>query len=248
MKKQGKVLALDFDGVICDSLDECLLTAYNAYQKERGVLSFLDSVNDIDMKLRNAFQRWRYLVRPAGEYGLLLDVLLHGEPTLLPQNFEERRQSEVARIAKFERLFFQTRRELRQRSLEKWSGLHRLYSEFREYWPSVKKGFEQHYIVTTKDMTSVLYFNDKWRLGFKREHIFTKDNSAAKANSVACIASENGIGCESVVFVDDHPDHLSDVAPTNAVCCWAAWGYTPREKIQSYPQFKQLNSLEDLLN
>ena len=30
-----KIIALDFDGVICDSISECLLTAYNAYYEQQ---------------------------------------------------------------------------------------------------------------------------------------------------------------------------------------------------------------------
>ena len=32
-----KIVALDFDGVICDSIDECLLVSYNAFQEKSEI-------------------------------------------------------------------------------------------------------------------------------------------------------------------------------------------------------------------
>ncbi len=59
----SKILCLDFDGVLCDSIDECLLTSYNAYFEK-----YFDKIEKINQKFKNYFYEYRYFVRPAGEY------------------------------------------------------------------------------------------------------------------------------------------------------------------------------------
>ena len=33
MKKHKKIIVFDFDGVVCDSTDECMVTSWNAWEE-----------------------------------------------------------------------------------------------------------------------------------------------------------------------------------------------------------------------
>ena len=33
MNRQKKIVVFDFDGVVCDSSDECMVTSWNAWEK-----------------------------------------------------------------------------------------------------------------------------------------------------------------------------------------------------------------------
>ena len=47
-KVPNKLLLLDFDGVIVNSIDECLLTSYNAFQEfENTGIALADKSSDI---------------------------------------------------------------------------------------------------------------------------------------------------------------------------------------------------------
>jgi len=242
MIEQRKVLVLDFDGVICDSLDECMLTAVNAHNKLAGRQRWVEHVEDVDSDLHNGFRKWRYLVRPAGEYGLLITLLTSDEPNIA-KRFEARRQEYHSQTLTFEKYFFECRHLLRQRSLERWSGLHRIYLEFSNAWPELRHDFQASYILTTKDRDSVLHFNEKWALGFQEDEIFSKENSASKPESIRVIAARHEPPDE-IHFVDDHPAHLQDVAATGAECYWAAWGYTPADAFE--PNFHRLDTLNQM--
>ncbi len=242
MTEQKKVLVLDFDGVICDSLDECLITAVNAHNKLAGRHQWVEHVEDVDSDLRNGFRKWRGLVRPAGEYGLLM-ILLTSDESNVAERFEAHRQKDSLLISTFEKYFFECRRLLRQRSLERWSGLHKIYREFADAWPELRRDFQASYILTTKDRDSVLYFNEKWALGFQEDEVFSKDNSRSKPESIRVIAARHEPPCE-IHFVDDHPAHLQDVAAAGAECYWAAWGYTPADALES--NFHRLDALNQM--
>ena len=66
MKFNEAILALDFDGVICNSIDECLITSYNAFYKME-----INNISDIPDDIKSFFYTYRYYVRPAREYYLI---------------------------------------------------------------------------------------------------------------------------------------------------------------------------------
>ena len=72
----NRALLWDFDGVICDSLDECLLTSYNAFlrnkKRKRGLIRNLD---DIPESIRDFYYRTRQYVRRPGEYLIIYEGL-----------------------------------------------------------------------------------------------------------------------------------------------------------------------------
>ena len=65
----SKIIALDFDGVICDSIDECLLVSYHAFHGK----SKIDKIDfsDIQEDLVNDFKKNRYIVGPAKDFYFL---------------------------------------------------------------------------------------------------------------------------------------------------------------------------------
>ena len=66
----SKVFIFDFDGVICNSIEECLIISYNAYLNNNDF--FLPhSINK-----RNDFIKYRYLVGPAKYFYCLWYLIL----------------------------------------------------------------------------------------------------------------------------------------------------------------------------
>ena len=54
------IYILDFDGVICDSIDECMLTTYNSFNDTNKI-----NISDVPSHFRKYFYEYRYHVRPA---------------------------------------------------------------------------------------------------------------------------------------------------------------------------------------
>ena len=71
MTKTKHLFIFDFDGVVCDSTDECMVTSWNAWQKWSGKESFRNNINEFSEEEQNDFRPYRYYVKGAGDYYVL---------------------------------------------------------------------------------------------------------------------------------------------------------------------------------
>lgn len=221
------LLALDFDGVICDSLDECLVTAVNTRRRMRGKKELLRTPGEVDPDLAARFRAHRHLVRPAGEYETLLHWLATRDDDPTPAEFAALCRQRAADVIAFQPVFFYVRTALRNADPEAWTALHRRYGQATAGWSDLCASHEVH-LVTTKDLASVRHFNHAWSLGLADDRLHTCERFVTKAAAIEHLAARHGAAPASVTFVDDHPGHLADVAAaTGARCLWARWGYSP---------------------
>ena len=49
MSNQNKMYFFDFDGVICDSTNECLVTSFNAWSSYNNINEFRYSINEFSL-------------------------------------------------------------------------------------------------------------------------------------------------------------------------------------------------------
>ncbi len=218
------VIALDFDGVICDSLEECLVTAYNACHRLEGSDRWAGSTADIEPEVAGSFRRLRHYARNAPELCIIMHWCLTDGGALDQTRYDALVSSHAAKLSAFETVFFESRHILSSADLDRWLGLHRIYPEFCGGWEEIKGRFPIH-IVTTKDLVSVRYFNRHWELGIPEANLWTKERALPKGEIVQRIAAESGRPIQGVLFVDDHPHHVREVASTGARCFWASWGF-----------------------
>ena len=95
------VLALDFDGVVCDSLAECFATSYLAYRQLNA-----DLRSESPGSWQSLFNARRGVVRPSGHYLLLWDWITRFPfRDLTPMQFEDLGRGQEDRVQEFERLF-----------------------------------------------------------------------------------------------------------------------------------------------
>ncbi len=223
------ILCLDFDGVICNSIDETLLTTYNAYRRFSGggtAEPLVTDVADVPAETAAFFRRHRYMVRPAGQYWLLM----HAMETDFPQDqmnqdvFQQWVTEHGETIDTFEPLFFSTRKEFQTTHSSLWLGIHTIYNQFSRAWDGLSETFSI-YIVTTKNVGAVVPLLAHFQVPMPRERIFSKESTKDKHEAILRIAEANNVPAASITFVDDHPLHLQDVASTGATCLWASWGY-----------------------
>lgn len=245
MAYQRPIVALDFDGVICDSMGECLLIAVNGYRRWQDAnLDWLD-LDALDPDLVRRFRLCRYHVRPPGEYWLLVHFLETQKGLLDAATFARWLVRYSAEVADFESKFFALREERRQKDLDHWLGLHHRFGQFDQGIELLRQSATLH-IVTTKDSRSVELLGQRWNLGIDMDHCWARDRVPVKARSIEIIAQQAGVPCSDIFFVDDHPDHLRDVAATGAKVFWATWGYAS-EDANVDDSLTPLENLADLL-
>src|SRR5437870_5452134 len=119
-KANTPVVALDFDGVICNSIDECMLVAYTAYA----------GTPEMPGAFIKYFRKFRHFVRPAQEYWLIVEAYKRGIEPLTEQQFNHLAGECKTQVAQFESAYFETRQKLRSADFKAWLDLHTMYPEF----------------------------------------------------------------------------------------------------------------------
>lgn len=242
MMNSNCIVALDFDGVICNSVDECLITSWNAFQSWRGNEKLISSSEEISASYLSTFRAARHVVRPAREFGLLWTMIEAGVTNIDDCVFASAKQTHSIDWNGFEQRYFEQRNRFRKNDPEGWLALHSQYPQATAIWHQLVE-LAPIYIVTTKDSESIRWFNQHWRLGIPENRYYTHNTGLNKHDSVMDILRRNHCPPERVYFVDDHPEHLKDVAPTNVNCRWASWGFHNHIGCNQYINYKSLADL-----
>ena len=56
MSEEKKILVLDFDGVVCDSTDECMVSSWNAWEKWNSGAQFRTSLSEFTEEEKRVFR------------------------------------------------------------------------------------------------------------------------------------------------------------------------------------------------
>ncbi|GAB3125534.1 HAD family hydrolase [Streptomyces calidiresistens] len=223
-----EVLALDFDGVVCDALVECALVTWLGVHPLDRSLSGAEHVDALPEEFVERFRTVR-------DYSRLLDhfVVAHA-----PES------AAITSQAGFDRLFAslpaddvrrftdratEARTWFRTREPEFWLDLHRLY-------PGIAELLRRHsgsvVIVTAKDADSVDAILDHH--GLRRTVAEVFGECGRKEEAVREIAARRGLAPERVTFIDDNLANAVRVAATGAHVRWAQWGYqTPEHRAEA---------------
>ena len=227
------LVLLDFDGVICDSLRECLAVGLQTYQRVTGTSSAATSWSlPPDPALERFFRRHRGLVRPAGQYFLLFDRFFNGGENLEAACFLEESARRAQDIAEFEEAFFEARADFKTRQREEWLRLNPLYPGTGEALHSLQTWAELR-IVTTKDETSVKEIAQAHGLPVlpvSGRQAYREAGS--KRSVIEAVLSAEARPVARAAFLDDHLTTLNEVGTLGVRCFWATWGYVlPRPGI-----------------
>ena len=84
----SNVIALDFDGVICDSAAECVVSAYGAFLEAKGE-EFDPLASPVPDYFRDGFYRMRPLIRDGRDYLMILYLLDLGVPMSDQKDFDD---------------------------------------------------------------------------------------------------------------------------------------------------------------
>ena len=229
-----KIFVLDFDGVICDSIDECMITSYNAYYNKN-----LFDLAKIPQDFKIFFYNHRYLVRPAKEYFILCETF-EKKIEIKQEKFDEMKNKFLYQIDLFEKSFFRARRKIQQ-NIDLWVSYHRLYPESEKFLSQLSSKF---FILTNKDNQSVKILSKYFNFDKKIISIFSKEISNDKNTLFNYFFQNFEIKQnEKIIFVDDNEDHLLKVKGHPIELYFANWGYS---KKQRFNKFIEISSLLEL--
>ena len=227
-----KILYIDFDGVIIDSLDECFNICFK-------IISENSIINKKNFYL--FFKNNRYLVNPPSDYLVLCNIYLKFPNITKYKCLNIFRDYQLSLSQKdrisFTNTFFKTRKLLQNENLLSWYKMNQLTFFAKKI--SNNNNFIK-YIISTKNYEAINMLCNHYK--FEHNGIFGYEEYIKYNNKSGVIKSLiNKHKKIKSIFLDDSPYHLGDVQKnTNLKCIFAHWGYGVDN--HKFPRLK-LNSL-----
>lgn len=233
-----KVLALDFDGVICDSAHEVFLVGLRTFKDflpgSALVSRFLDGsprARELD-GLFAAFSDLLPLGNRAEDFGVALRALEDNVEIAGQEDYDRYYATlEPDWLRSFHLRFYQQRAMLRDHDREGWIRLHSAYTGFTDRLESISERVRLA-VVTAKDHTSARLLLAHFGLDsmFADELILDKETGIRKSVHLETLQTRLDVPFEAITFVDDKVNHLLEVTCLGVGRVLAGWGYnTDRE-------------------
>ncbi len=227
--EQPQILALDFDGVICNGLKEYFQTTIRTYQQ-----IWSDNNQDNLEVWAESF----YQLRPVIETGWEMPILLRALVLEYDQeNIESNWHQICSEIVEKENLNKQqvmseldgVRDHWIKTDLDNWLALHKFYPGVLEKLGQLLESSTLLYIVTTKEGRFVKQLLKQQHLSFPEAHIFGKEVKQPKYETLRQILKDNQETPNNLWFIEDLLKTLksvqsqSDLTEVNLLL--ADWGY-----------------------
>jgi phosphoglycolate phosphatase-like HAD superfamily hydrolase len=232
-----RLVFLDFDGVLCDSLPECLVSSWTAfYGLLKGQLP-----DRVPLALRATFYQLRPYVRSGEDYVLLQELAEAGTSVHSQQDFDaqlRRRGSNT--MQKYKQLIYQARSELLRTDRSYWIGLNRIYPFLLPHLTSWARNPCLH-ILSTKEASYILEILAAHGVRIDSSRVL---HCGAQEKPRLITATARRLKSARALWIDDQVDHLCsgteqfrdlDVYP-----CLASWGYVKREWLEQELGFEVL--------
>lgn len=241
--KQPRLIIWDFDGVICDSLVECItVTRVAASRIEQPGLAVTDRNlheicrPDIVMALYENMRRLRPFIVKGQDY--LWQYFNLDRFSDVPADYVAYKAVldalfDAARDKEYENIFYESRRQIQQLMGQQYFTLFKAY-------PGVFYAFRaalfrnRNYICTARDQEGVsLLFGDN-AIEFPREQIFARDynglaenSGSGKAEQILQILDREGGRDQDFLLIEDQVKAPSDLQKTcpNMEVIYASYGY-----------------------
>jgi phosphoglycolate phosphatase-like HAD superfamily hydrolase len=238
-----RILALDFDGVLWDSVGECFVMARRAYQNLYGL-----PCSDLEAP----FRRGRWLVRTGGDFLLVLQLAMadpDGDLTTYPkQQFSQLQRDKVKECQEFAQEFYALREQCRDQRWQEWISYQHPYPLFLQQLEELRPIFDQIVVCTTKDAQSARMLLASAQLEFP---VYGREVALDKSHQISALCQEHAVAPDQIFFIDDLVDNLDQGRPSGARCGLAAWGYNTAAERQlaqqaGYPVLDVFSVARDL--
>jgi len=211
-------LFLDFDGVICDSVNECFVSSWIAFHdRYRG-----DSPVAVPLEDYAEFRRMRPFIR-AGQDFLLLHELICEKLTVGNQTEFDAAADRAGqeKLATFDSLLYTVRDELVAEDLDFWLPLNKPYGCLAGSLRAVAHNPEV-WIVSTKRSEFIARILRYWQIDWDESRIVLPVRMT-KIDTIKSIMRQHDYS--TGIFVDDQQDHLQREPGSGIDCRLAEWAY-----------------------
>jgi phosphoglycolate phosphatase-like HAD superfamily hydrolase len=211
---------LDFDGVICDSLLETLVSSWRGYYLVRSE----KEPSAVPVSLLGDFARLRPYVRAGEDFILVHELITAKIPIKSQQDFDNQLAKRgERRISCYRESFYKARGDFLSHERKYWIALNRLYPHvvphLNDWLPS-----SSLYILSTKRAEFIAEILTSKGIRIDTKRVLSCEAKEKKNTILQTLEARRG---GRALFIDDQIDHL---APESArdpriIGCLASWGY-----------------------
>ncbi|MGH2941482.1 MAG: HAD family hydrolase [Solirubrobacteraceae bacterium] len=211
---RSRVFALDFDGVICDSLEESLLVSWNTHAGA-PVSAFVEpGLAGVPPGVIDRFTRCRPFARHLGHW--LVPFLVTSAPSSHAEFLARYDELATATIRAFTAAALRYRAQVRRDYADRWLAHHRVQ-------PGLAAVLSDAYIVTARDSRSVRQILRGHAVAFNERRIFGSRSN--KQGALRAIALREAVEPAAVTLVDDNIENCMAAQAAGYGAWWATWGY-----------------------
>ncbi|HPC36231.1 MAG TPA: hypothetical protein PLO79_06360 [Candidatus Marinimicrobia bacterium] len=248
------ILALDCDGVIVDSIAECLVVGYNAFNSAIGCSERINDLSQLPSEIQQESRRLRNFIRHGEDYVYIFKAIADNFPIHNQADFDDYLEKNRDVKEEFRTQFYLERaRFLREEPL-RWLALNPFYDGMADFLRNFSPP-ERLYIITTKKLEYVQVILNTAGIPFQLRNLFAANSQKGKPEIIADLLQKIGLSPGNFYFVDDQVDTLIKLKPLKIRLFVAGWGYTSPEQIHqaeiegiptlTLNEFYQLFSVQD---
>ena len=245
------MLIFDFDGVLINSLDEVVLTTYNATTE-----SLFTSMAKVPADLVQMFKNNRFHVQPIGDAILLMNWCLancqkNSQKILNREDYEAQTHRADIDLVDRTNLIYAARKRFIETDIERWLALHQTYQPL---WNELAQRENYLFVIlTNKNHDATYRLCRHFGLNVDANNIYSGDNGITKIENMLRI--QKRFGRQPFFFIDDSIKNLKELDfhfnRNHKVLSLvlAAWGYlgaddTRRAQDSGYQAFQQTDVIK----
>jgi phosphoglycolate phosphatase-like HAD superfamily hydrolase len=238
-KLSGPLLVLDFDGVICDSIEECWASSWTAYHE----LYRKSGPAPVPRQIAEEFARLRPFIRSGDDFLLIQEMLLNSVTVHDQRGFDAAaRDAGAEKMHVFHDLYYKARTALLERDRAAWLAMNRIYPHMVEAF-SLLLPSAPFFILSTKKPAFITEVLDAHQIHVAPERILFCDHEP-KLPMVEKLRKSGGF--TEAWFIEDQIDAIRTNANPRIHVALAAWGYVRQEWLAA-PRAVTVLSPEDFL-
>ena len=234
-----KILALDFDGVIVDSVLDSLFVGYNTYlrlygqevKKNFGGEPFIfENWEKIKRNYQKEIKYYRTLrpyIRGATDYGLIQKLMEEKKVIESQEEFDNYRNSVDFDFEDYEKEFYKERERLQNIDYRAWFNLEPPYPKIIQ---GMKKLLEEEIkiVIATSNRRKAItksFTPEYFGFTIDPKDILDKRFGEDKSEQMRHIVKFYKVNFEDIYFVDDQVSHLIQTRPLGIKVILAGWSY-----------------------
>lgn len=224
-----RLFITDFDGVICDSVGECLLVTYNAYHAlHTPAFQRVLTLDAIAPTVQAQFRALRPYLKGAEDFVPIFLSIEQGVPIECQQDFDRFREQYRAELDSFQAAFYAERNFLKQYHRNLWLQLNPLFpaidSALRQ-----QTSFDRLYILTTKRQDDVMAIFDHQGIPFPMERVLYIKADGKRQKLLELLDAHQADYAASA-YIEDQVDFLV-FSQQHAIGSYLVeWGYVSHEQ------------------